>query len=66
MNNKTTFPKEDLLKRLTSLQFKVTQEKGTERAFTGAYWNTKDKGDYLCIVCGEKLFEYEICQIVDC
>lgn len=42
------------------MQRHVTQEKGTERAFTGEYWNTKDKGTYSCIVCGTQLFSYEL------
>ena len=42
--------------RLTPEQFQVTRLKGTERAFTGKYWNTKTKGTYRCICCGEPLF----------
>ncbi len=41
---------------LTPEQYHVTREKGTERAFTGAYWNTKDKGTYHCVCCGQPLF----------
>jgi peptide-methionine (R)-S-oxide reductase len=41
---------------LTPEQYHVTQEKGTERAFTGQYWNTKTPGTYTCVVCGEELF----------
>ena len=37
---------------LTPEQFHVTREKGTERAFTGKYWNTKDDGVFVCICCG--------------
>lgn len=48
--------KEDLKARLTPEQFAVTQEKGTERAFTGKYWNEKADGTYHCIVCDEPLF----------
>ena len=44
-------------KRLTPLQFEVTRKKGTERAFTGKYWNTKTPGTYRCICCGEPLFK---------
>lgn len=43
--------------KLTPEEFYVCREKGTERAFTGEYWDTKDAGDYLCRCCGEKLFE---------
>lgn len=42
--------------RLTPEQFSVAREKGTERAFSGAYWNTKTSGTYRCICCGESLF----------
>jgi peptide-methionine (R)-S-oxide reductase len=47
----------DLKTRLTPEQYYVTQEKGTERAFTGKYWNNKSKGTYKCVVCGTPLFE---------
>lgn len=42
--------------QLTPLQYKVTREKGTERAFTGEYWNTKTEGVYQCVCCGADLF----------
>lgn len=42
---------------LTPLQYEVTREKGTERAFTGAYWNTKSDGIYQCVCCGLALFD---------
>ncbi len=42
---------------LTPEQFEVTRRKGTERAFTGAYWNTKEDGTYQCVCCGQPLFD---------
>ena len=44
-------------KQLTPEQYHVTRKHGTERAFTGQYWNSKDKGLYRCICCGTPLFE---------
>lgn len=41
---------------LTEQQFKITRKKGTERAFTGAYHDNKEKGTYQCICCGTELF----------
>ncbi len=46
----------ELRARLTPEQYHVTQEAGTEPAFTGVYWDTKDEGTYHCIVCDEPLF----------
>ena len=45
--------------QLTPEQFEVTRHKGTERAFTGAFWNNHDSGTYRCICCGEPLFASE-------
>ncbi len=45
--------------QLTPEQYHVTREKGTERAFTGAYATTKDKGVYHCICCDNPLFDSE-------
>jgi peptide-methionine (R)-S-oxide reductase len=41
---------------LTPEQYHVTREHGTERAFTGQYWDHKDEGVYRCVACGEPLF----------
>ena len=50
-------PSDDELRdRLTPLQYEVTQKAGTERAFTGAYWDSKEPGTYRCIVCDQVLF----------
>lgn len=46
----------DLRARLTPEQYHVTQEKGTERAFTGKYWNSHEDGVFRCVVCGNALF----------
>ncbi|RWS20495.1 methionine-R-sulfoxide reductase B1-like protein, partial [Leptotrombidium deliense] len=48
--------KDELKKRLTAVQYRVTQEKATERPFSGEYLKLKDNGMYACIVCGEELF----------
>jgi len=47
---------EELRKKLTPLQYKVTQKDGTERAFSNEYWNNKAEGIYVDIVSGEPLF----------
>jgi peptide-methionine (R)-S-oxide reductase len=43
-------------KQLSPEQFHVARKAGTEPAFTGKYWKTKDKGTYACVCCGEPLF----------
>jgi peptide-methionine (R)-S-oxide reductase len=50
---------DDLRERLSELQFYVTQEAGTERPFTGEYWDNHDDGVYKCVVCAEPLFSSE-------
>ncbi|XP_059485267.1 methionine-R-sulfoxide reductase B1 isoform X2 [Neocloeon triangulifer] len=50
------FSKEELKKRLTPMQYHVTQERGTERAFTGKYNKHSEGGTYYCVVCHESLF----------
>mgnify|MGYP003342563562 FL=1 len=49
--------KDELRKKLDSMTYRVTQEGGTEPAFTGKYWNEHSDGSYHCAVCGQKLFE---------
>jgi peptide-methionine (R)-S-oxide reductase len=43
-------------KELSAEEFAVTRKKGTERAFTGRYWNNHAKGTYQCVCCGTELF----------
>ena len=43
--------------KLTPEQFNICRGKGTERAFTGKYWDTKTPGTYRCACCGEALFD---------
>ena len=48
---------DDRLGRLSPLQYAVTQEGQTERAFSGVYWDNHDDGTYRCIVCAAPLFD---------
>jgi peptide-methionine (R)-S-oxide reductase len=47
---------EEWRKQLTPEQFNILREKGTERAFTGKYWNNHEAGVYRCAACGQPLF----------
>ena len=53
------FTEEELRARLTPMQYEVTQEQGTERAYTGEYWDNHAKGMYHCVVCDTPLFASE-------
>lgn len=48
---------EEWKKELTPEQYRILREKGTERAFTGEYWDNHEDGIYLCAGCGEALFD---------
>jgi len=53
-------------KILTPEQYHILREKGTERAFTGKYYNTNDKGLYSCAACGNELFSSDMKFDSDC
>jgi methionine-R-sulfoxide reductase len=55
-NKYQKFSKEELKKKLTPLQYKVTQENGTEKPFDNEYWSNKREGIYVDIITGEPLF----------
>lgn len=57
MSDKINKTPEQWQKELTSEQFRVCRDKGTERAFTGEYWDNHAQGDYRCVCCGELLFK---------
>ena len=47
---------EEWQKILTPIQFYVARKKGTERPFTGEFWDHHEKGTYICVACGQELF----------
>lgn len=57
MNDKIQKSDEQWRQQLTEEQYRVTRQHGTERAFTGKYWDSKEPGIYACICCGEPLFD---------
>lgn len=56
MADKLSKSPEEWRQQLTPEQYHVTRERGTERAFSGKYWDTHTQGTYKCICCGEPLF----------
>lgn len=56
MAQKVNKSDEEWRKQLTPEQFEILRKKGTERAFTGKYWDNHDKGKYRCAGCGAELF----------
>ena len=59
MADKVVKTDEEWKKALTPEQFHVTRKKGTEPAFTGAYWDNHERGSYRCVCCGAELFNSE-------
>jgi peptide-methionine (R)-S-oxide reductase len=59
MQNKLPKTDEEWKARLTPEQFDVCRQKGTERPFSGAYYDCKEDGIYQCVCCGNKLFGSE-------
>jgi len=59
MTDKITKSDSEWQQELTPEQFYVTRKAGTEPAFTGKYYNTKDRGMYACVCCGQPLFSSE-------
>lgn len=59
MADKITKTEEEWKQQLSPEQYNVTRQAGTERAFTGKYWDTKDQGTYNCVCCGAPLFSSE-------
>ena len=57
MENKVDKTEEEWKKELSPEQYRILREKGTERAFTGKYWNNFEFGTYVCAGCGTELFE---------
>ena len=56
MSDKIAKTESEWREQLTAEEFHIARGKGTERAFTGRYWDLKDKGIYRCVCCGEPLF----------
>ena len=56
MPDKVVKTDQEWKQQLTPEQFHIAREKGTERAFTRAYWDCHDKGTYRCVCCGAELF----------
>lgn len=59
MTRKVTRSEQEWKQELTPEQYRVCRKKGTEPPFTGEYYDTKEKGIYRCVCCGNELFSSE-------
>ena len=59
MSRRVNKTEQEWKRELTLEQFTVARKKGTERPYTGAYWNNHEKGIYQCVCCGNDLFSSE-------
>ncbi|MBC8110740.1 MAG: peptide-methionine (R)-S-oxide reductase MsrB [Verrucomicrobia bacterium] len=59
MSEKIIKTEQEWKEQLTPEEYYVARQKGTERPFTGKYWDFKEKGVYKCVACGTELFESE-------
>ncbi|MFL5554218.1 MAG: peptide-methionine (R)-S-oxide reductase MsrB [Gemmatimonadaceae bacterium] len=59
MSDKITKSDEEWREQLTPEQYRIARQKGTERAFTGKYYDSKEPGVYKCVCCGTPLFDAE-------
>lgn len=57
MSEKVSKTDEEWARELSPDEFRIARKKGTERAFTGRYWDSKTPGTYRCVCCGEALFD---------
>ncbi|UCC15404.1 MAG: peptide-methionine (R)-S-oxide reductase MsrB [Gammaproteobacteria bacterium] len=59
MTSKIVMTESELRDKLSDEEYRITQQGGTERAFTGEYVNCKEDGTYRCVCCGNELFKSE-------
>lgn len=57
MTDKLEKPDAEWARELTPEEYRILRQKGTERAFTGKFWNSKEPGTYVCAGCGNPLFK---------